>query len=661
MASENAVTLRIGADPTQLQGGLRKSSAAVETFSVKARATIARVGGSLRGIADRMVTPLTTLALGGGVGMAIKQVGDLSNSLMYYGMAAKKSDADTKVFRDSLHKMAVQTGVDANTILNGISRIGEVTGDFGFSEQMGETLAKAAKASGASVEELAAVAASMKTSMGWGAEQISGAFNSLIIQGDQGSYTLQKFAAEGKALLAAASSFGIKSQDQFANFGAYLQVMNTSIKSEAELTTSVSALFNELISKGKDLQKKGIHVFDKQGNLNDFDVIMHELMEKTDGNIKKISPMFGAAALKALVPVMAEYKNGWKTLEGITKSGQEGMTNTDEMDKRFEKTANDFNTNVNKMKAVAQQFADEQLAGPVEKLTDALKYLSEHQGIVTAGFQAMKAAALALAAVKIGGFVKQIGGLAMDIKGIWSRKSAGGNAATSAVEAATGGVQKVFVTNMGSGFGSNYMDDDLPINNTAKQTTQAMESTTREMGRFRTGLSNARAGLNKLGSTPLGASVLGAATGWAMGQIYNFGEAFLEWRRTVEDVQNRSREMVDKNQAEFEKRYGPEAAKWSKKHGDTLLEIQKEENSFLPSQKKLDKLYGDLRLYNQLTKNAVEARKGENGISAQEYLKQFTVAPNIVINMDPTNNRYTAQSDGGKPAKVKVQNTPGMG
>ena len=122
MASENAVTLRIGADPTQLQGGLRKSSAAVETFSVKARATIARVGGSLRGIADRMVTPLTTLALGGGVGMAIKQVGDLSNSLMYYGMAAKKSDADTKVFRDSLHKMAVQTGVDANTILNGISR-----------------------------------------------------------------------------------------------------------------------------------------------------------------------------------------------------------------------------------------------------------------------------------------------------------------------------------------------------------------------------------------------------------------------------------------------------------------------------------------------------------------------------------------------------------
>ena len=47
--------------------------------------------------------------------------------------------------------------------------------------------------------------------------------------------------------------------------------------------------------------------------------------------------------------------------------------------------------------------------------------------------------------------------------------------------------------------------------------------------------------------------------------------------------------------------------------------------------------------------------------SAKDYMQNLTVAPNIVINMDQANNRYTAQSDGGKPAKVKVQNTPGMG
>lgn len=654
--ADNSVTLRIGADPTKLQNGLKQSSAAIDSFGSRARASIARVGSSLKGLADRMVTPFNSLVLGGGLGMAIKNVGDLSESLMYYGMAAKKSDADTKVFRDSLHKMAVETGVDADTILAGISRIGEVTGDFDFSEQMGETLAKAAKASGASVDELAAVAASMKTSMGWGAEQIASSFNSLIIQGDQGSYTLQKFAAEGKALLAAASSFGIKSQDQFANFGAYLQVMNTSIKSEAELTTSVSSLFNELIGKAKDLKKIGVRVFDKDGNLNDFDDIMHQLMEKTDGNIKKISPMFGASALKALTPVMAEYKNGWQTLDAITKSGQEGMNNTGELDKRFKKTSDDFNTNVNKMKAVALQFADTNLAGPVDQLSEALKYLGEHQGLVSAGFKAMAVAAGALVAVKVGEFAKSFGGLVGDLKGLWSKKF---DADSSSLKSAVDTVQKVFVVNMGGGMGSaNYMDDDdLPV--TTQKTAIAMETTTKEMGRFRQGLSNARAGLNRLGNSPLAMSVMGAATSWAMGQIYNFGQAFIEWRNVVASSRETARNTIDTNAKSFEEKYGKNV--YAQRHDKTLLAIQEEETSLFPSQKKLDKLYETLKIQRELMSRDIKS--GAQRVTAEEYMKNLTVAPNIVINLDSANNRYTAESDGGKPANVKLkrQNTPSFG
>ena len=651
--ADNSVTLRIGADPTKLQNGLKQSSAAINSFGARARASIARVGSSLKGLADRIVTPFNSLVLGGGLGMAIKNVGDLSESLMYYGMAAKKSDADTKVFRESLHKMAVETGVDADTILAGISRIGEVTGDFDFSEQMGETLAKAAKASGASVDELAAVAASMKTSMGWGAEQIASSFNSLIIQGDQGSYTLQKFAAEGKALLAAASSFGIKSQDQFANFGAYLQVMNTSIKSEAELTTSVSSLFSELIGKAKNLKKIGVRVFDKDGNLNDFDDIMHQLMEKTDGNIKKISPMFGASALKALTPVMAEYKNGWQTLDAITKSGQDGMNNTEELDKRFQKTSDDFNTNVNKMKAVALKFADTNLAGPVNQLSDALKYLGEHQGLVTAGFKAMTVAAGALVAVKVGEFVKSFGGLVGDLKGLWSRKN--GNATADAIEAAAGGVQKVFVVNMGGGMGSaNYMDDDdLPV--TTQKTAIAMETTTKEMGRFRQGLSNARSGLNRLGGSALGGPLLGIATNWALGQIYNFGQAFLEWRQVVANSREIAANTIDSNAKSFEERYGKNAH--AKRYDETQKAINEEETSFMPSQKKLDKLYAQLNVSRKLM--AQDIANGTQRTSAQDYMQALN--QNIVINVD-SNGRAVVETDKGKPPKVKSRtNTPSWG
>lgn len=657
--ADNSVTLRIGADPTRLETGLRQSSASINSFGVRARASIARVGSSLRGLADRMVTPFNSLVLGGGLGMAVKNVGDLSESLMYYGFAAKKSDADTKVFRESLHKTAVETGVAANEILNGVSKIGEITGKFDFAEEMGGILAKTAKASGASVEDLANVASSLKVTMGLTADEVAKFFNSLIVQGDQGSFVLRSFASEGKALLATTSTHGIKTAEQFASFGGYLQVMNSQIKSEAELTTSVSALFSELTAKAKDLNKIGVHVFDKNKEFNDFDAIMRQLMQKTNGDLQKLGKLFGASSIKALQPIITEYKNGWETLDAITKSGQEGMTNTKVLDERFEKASNSFNSNVDKMKNVALEFADTNLTGPVEQLTTALGFLSRHQGIVTAGFKAMAVAAIALGAVKIGGLVKDVAGLARDIKGIWSKKGGTGPSATSAgASALNASVQKVFVVNMrdGLGGGSDYMDDDVPpVKNMAKQTSVAMETTTREVGKFRQGLSTARAGLNKLGNTALGRIGLTAATTWAMDKIYDFGQAFMEWRNVVADVEANSRAMVERNQENFEKRYGSKAAVYSKKHGETLLEIQKEENSFLPSQKKLDKLYADLNMYNTLTKNAIKNGDGKNGVSAQEYMANF------VINID-SSGKTVVETDKGKPPKVKVhKNTPGWG
>lgn len=662
--ANNEVTLRIGADATGLQNGLRQSSTAVSSFGTKARATIARVGGSMRGLADSLVTPFNSLVLGGGLGMAVKNVGDLSESLMYYGFAAKKSDADTKVFRKSLHKTAIETGVAATEILNGVSKIGEITGDFDFAEKMSESLAKASKASKASVEDLATVASSMKGSMGYSADQVFKAFNALIIQGEKGSFTLQGFATEGKALLASASTFGIKSTDQFAKFGAFLQIVNEKIKSQAETTTSVSTLFSELIDKAADIKKKfGVSVFDKNNELREFDVIIKEIMKKTGGSLKKLSPVFGASSMKAINPLIGEFQNNWERMDEIAQAGIEGMKNTDVLEDYYEKASNSFNSNVDKMKNVALQFADTNLTGPVEQLTTALGFLSRHQGIVTAGFKMMAVAAAALGMVKIGGLVKDVAGLARDIKGIWSKKGgAGASAAGTGASALDASVQKVFVVNMRSGFGggSDYMDDDAPMYQPATQkAAQAMESTTREVGRFRQGLSTARAGLNKFGSSVIGGTLMTAATGWAMNQIYNFGQAFMEWRNVVADVEANSRAMVDRNQAEFEKRYGSEAARWSKKHGDTLLEIQKEENSFLPSQKKLDKLYGDLRLYNQLTKNAVAAQKGDKMMSPQEYMQALN--QNIIINVD-SNGKAVVETDKGKPPKVSGRKTtPGWG
>ena len=80
----NELTLRLGADSTALNNGLRASTSAINSFSGKTRATFSRLGSSISSFSDRAITPMTGLLLGGSLTMAAKGVGDLSQTLLYY-------------------------------------------------------------------------------------------------------------------------------------------------------------------------------------------------------------------------------------------------------------------------------------------------------------------------------------------------------------------------------------------------------------------------------------------------------------------------------------------------------------------------------------------------------------------------------------------------
>lgn len=658
--ANNEVTLRIGADAAGLNTGLNRAKSTVKSFAGVTKASLSAVGKSIGNM--NIGSMFAPLLIGGGLHYTVNAVGDLSRELLYYGMAAKKSDADTKVFRESLHNMAIQTGVDAKAILASISRVGEITGDFKFSEDMGIALAKTSLAANTSMEDLALLSSAINANVGWGMDKISKYFNSLIIQGDQGSFTLQKFAQEGKALFSSAAAFGLKSEEQFAYFGAMLQTIAPSIKSEAEITTSIGALFRDLKDKQKDLGKKGIKIFDKvdgKNQVRDLKSIIDDIMEYVDGDAKKLAQIgLTSESMKVLNPLMADFQKGWVKMQAITESGLKGMSNTNELENRYQRASRTFDKSMDKMKASAVKFADLNLAGPVEILSNSLQTLSEHQAIVKAGFIAMTAAAGLIGLVKVG----QFGMKGYDLyKRFFPGKKSSDAQPTNVIPLHPNDIQKVFVTNMGGGLGNNYMDDDdgFPtVQKSAKQTAETFNQTTKEVSRFKY-FASQRGWLDSIARTKVGMFALGSATTWAVGQIGNFISAFAEWRNVVADVEASSRAMVDRNQVEFEKRYGGQAAIFSKKHGETLLEIQKEENSFLPSQKKLDKLYGDLNMYNTLMKNAIKNGDGKNGVTAQEYMQALN--QNIIINVD-SNGKAVVETDKGKPPKVSGRRTtPGWG
>lgn len=651
--ANNEVTLRIGADASKLNTGLNRAKASVKSFAGAAKASISAVGKS---IGNMNISPiLGPLLIGGGIHYTVNAVGDLSRELLYYGMAAKKSDADTQVFRESLHNMAIQTGVDSRTILNSIAKIGEITGDFKFSEDMGLLLAKTSLAANTSMEDLALLSSAINSNLGWGEEKIAKYFNSLIIQGDQGSFTLQKFAQEGKALFSSAAAFGLKSEDQFAYFGAMLQTIAPAIKSDAEITTSVGALFRDLKDKQKELGKKGIKIFDKvdgKNQVRDFKSIIDDIMKYVDGDAKKLAQIgLTSESMKVLNPLMADYQKKWEKMSAITQSGLDGMSNTTVLDDRYNKATRTFDKSMEKMKASALKFVDLNLAGPVETLSNAINALSEHQTLLQLLFGGATLSFFGVKGYKTGK------GIFNFFKELSSKKSS--EYPSNVIPFSPNDVQKVFVTNMGGGFGGSnyYMDDDgvFPnVKKAANNTAETFNQTTKEVGKFKY-FASQRKWLDSILSTKAGMFALGSASILAAQQIAKFFVTLHEWRNVVADAEANSAAAVSTNDKNFREKYGSSAAHWSEKASAALLEAQKEGNSLFGSQKRIDKLMADFQRYSKLASEEVKKT------SAEEYMKNMTVAPNIVINMDPWNNRYTAQSDGGKPAKVKLKNTPNLG
>jgi TP901 family phage tail tape measure protein len=654
------VSLRIGADPTNLTNGLRNSTAAVNSFASKTRASISRLGAEMRGVMDRALTPLTGLMLGGGLGLAIKQVGDLSNSLMYYQFTAGKTDTEITKLRGSIHDLAVETGYSASVIQDGVSQMAEFTGDIDFSEGFINSAAKIARASNSTITDIASVGSSLKSSLGLSADEATKIFNMLIAQGDRGAYALNKMSQEGRALIANASTYGVRSTDQLAGFMAILQTANSSIKSESELTTAISRMMDDLISKQKELGKMGIKVFDKDG-ARDFETVVREIIEVTGGDLRKLGD-FGASSQKLLRPLILDYQNGWKQLNDIKEVGLKAATNTDEIDKRFARTRDDFKTNMQRMYASAVEFADTNLAGPVEKLSDVLKYLSENQKIVERGFKAIAVAATAMAAVKVGGFVRQIGTLAKDIKGIWSGKNA--PAASAAIDA----VQKVFVVNMGGGGlggGNTLTSSPAPLDTWAWMGDSGPAKAQKELVLWESEWPNlqravnatgkafntARVGVNRFGNTLLGGSALTMATSWAIGKIQEFGSAFMEWRSVVAETNKQNREYIASQSNVVGDRYGSSAGRWSKKYDDALLKMAEEENSFLPSQKKINEYAAEIQKYRNLMNAEI---RGESGKQYADRLNQ-----EINIYVDPQKRTAVVETSGNVAKPPRANTLPG--
>jgi hypothetical protein len=192
--------------------------------------------------------------------------------------------------------------------------------------------------------------------------------------------------------------------------------------------------------KQKKLRMLGIAVRDDQGNFRDFNDIMFDIVAKAGefGNADFFGTIFGTTSMSAIRAYMTQGERMYKNLTNL------GDT-TGLLEQKSATMANTLKANLQNLQTAFLSFADKNLTGPLQDLTNLLNKLAENPERVEAAIRGIAIGIGAIAAVRVGaGIVSFIANL----KSIFSR----GKVDLSGLAGASGGAgMPVYVTNWGGG------------------------------------------------------------------------------------------------------------------------------------------------------------------------------------------------------------------
>jgi len=592
------IMLRLGADPTGMQAGLRKASASVDTFGGRAGAVMGRLNASMKNSADRMLTPMTAALTGGGMALAVSQINDVQLAMVQLGNQAHWSDQKIIDVTSQVYASAKRTGQSVEELITGMSKFVDVTGDGETTVALLDDTATASTGLNAQFSEMAMIAAMLGTNFGVAKDELGGLYERFSAQGDMGAFTPADMAKNGERLFSAAAGGGI-TKNTLPAFGAMMQVARKTGNSDAA-TTAIEATFRALKQNAKGIKKvTGFDVFDSKGNLKDTETILKRIVKYTDGSTKKLTKFgFDAEALRFFDKFQQLYKaegGGFKFFEDLKNAAPDGEK-INSVEQKFGNVMKTNKMQIQQAKSAAQELLAMNLAGPIAVVADKLKFLNEHQALATAGFYALVAAATALAAVKLGSWLNDgVAGLRGIISGSQPAGAPGAGSLAGKLAGGVGGVQQVYVTNwnmMGKTDGmTSYVDPTAMERNPLSGLPDEALKTRGALGKM-------RGGLNKIGGSALGMGLLSMATAMATEKIIEAGTLIYEWWSSKKEARKVNEEAMAAMAPGYKARYGEKAAAFSKNVDDTNLQLLDAENAFLPNlipglfsnQKKIDEL-----------------------------------------------------------------------
>ena len=307
----------ITADASKLDPGLARGKRKIKRWSKDITVELKR----------GMSTLTSLVGIGGLAGMlaAGKQVFEFQKRLVRLRQSSRESKSTLKDLESQVFKIARARGLDPDQVLGAAEEYTKRTGRLTEFMQGMDKLGKVTAASGAEMNDIAALAASMNEQLDIAPKDWETAFDVLIRGGQEGAVELNDLASIASKVLPMFKRFGEGGVQGLGEMSALLQMTKTGFDTASEAGTGFESLMGSLVKNAKKLKKSGIDVFQKgsKTQLKDLFELTKELKNKSGGSVVKLGKMIGndKESIKALLAIWDQTAKGrFEELSNVAKA-----------------------------------------------------------------------------------------------------------------------------------------------------------------------------------------------------------------------------------------------------------------------------------------------------------------------------------------------------
>lgn len=232
-----------------------------------------------------------------------------NNRLSIGARSAGQGFVDARQLDREMLQVSLGTGgvVSAQSISAGASSFVAKTGDLEAFRSSVSILATTAAATGASFEDVSAMAAELSSKFGLSGEALGDSLAQIVAAGKAGAFELKDAASLYGRAAAAGSAFGLRGNAGAQQLSGFLQIARSSTGSADQATTAVENVFSNLQSKAHILKKNNV-------TGTDLSSLIASSISKLDD--RQLYQVFGEQGIRAINPLRTTYSETFKATSG---------------------------------------------------------------------------------------------------------------------------------------------------------------------------------------------------------------------------------------------------------------------------------------------------------------------------------------------------------